>query len=301
MQSAPASMSRTAAHVSLQVIVLLWGCTALLGRQISIAAVPLVWYRLALVVIALAAVLVVRRIPFGVPPARAWRYAGVGALIGIHWMCFYASVKIGGIATAVVTLSTVSFFTALVEPLVFRRRLDPGELVIGGLVVIGATLLIQVGLAPDPVGLVLGLASAIFAAVFGVLNGKLAPQERPDRLMFYEMSAALVVVSLGVVLLSSAQMVAPWNLSAADAGWLVVLSLVCTVIPQVWIIHVLRALSPFTVAITVNLEPVYSLLLAAFLFPQDRPPSPSFYAGAALVFGLVIVDGIRKSRSRGAR
>jgi drug/metabolite transporter (DMT)-like permease len=194
----------------------------------------------------------------------------------------------------------VSFFTALVEPLVFRRRIDPGELVIGGLVVIGATLLIQVGFAPEPAGLALGLASAVFAAVFGVLNGKLASHERPDRLMFYEMSAAAVIVSVGVIVLSRAQMVAPWNLSTSDTIWLAVLSLACTVVPQVWIIHVLRALSPFTVAITVNLEPVYSLILAAVLFPHDRPPSPSFYAGAALVFGLVILDGVRKSRSRGA-
>ena len=286
--------------MSLQVIVLLWGCTAILGRQISIQAIPLVWYRLLVVIAVLAVLVPARGVPIRIPRRAAARYGAVGAIIGLHWLCFYGAIKQAGVATAVLALSTITFFTAVIEPVVFRRRVAASELVIGAIVVAGAALLIQVELHADPLGLALGLGSAVLAAIFGVLNGKLARREPPERLMLYELAAAAVVVTLCFAIAPS-QWVPPWRLSAADAGWLAVLAVVCTVIPQVWIIHVLRTLSPFTVAVTVNLEPVYALILAAVLFPADQALGVRFYLGAAVLFGLVIANGIRKSRSSGSR
>jgi drug/metabolite transporter (DMT)-like permease len=285
-------LSRAAAHLSLQIIVLLWGCTAILGQQISIDAIPLVWYRLVIVVAVLAIYVPARGIPGRLPRATALRYAGVGAFIGAHWLCFYGAIKVAGIATAVLSLSTVTFFTALIEPVVFRRRVAVAELVIGTLVVVAAALLMQYELHATPTGLALGLGSALLAATFGVLNGKLAKHERPERLMLYELAAAALVVS--AFLLVPGQFVIP---SGADIGWLGVLAVACTVIPQVWIIYVLRTLSPFTVAVTVNLEPVYALILAAILFPAEQL-SARFYAGAALLFTLVIINGLRRQRAQ---
>lgn len=292
--SRPAS-SRGAAHVSLQIIVLLWGCTAILGRQISIQAVPLVWYRLLIVVVVLAAYLPARRIAFAVPPRAALRYSLIGAIIGLHWLCFYGAIKAAGIPTAVLSLSTITFFTALIEPMVFRRRVAVAELVMGAIVVAAAALLIQVELHATPAGLALGLSSALLAGVFGVLNGKLAHDERPERLMFYELVAAAVVVTACFAFVPS-QLVAPWHLSAADLGWLAVLAIACTVIPQIWIIYVLRTMSPFTVALTVNLEPVYALILAAALFRETL--SARFYAGTAVLFALVLANAARRARPR---
>jgi drug/metabolite transporter (DMT)-like permease len=279
--------SRAAAHLSLQVIVLLWGCTALLGRQISIQAIPLVWYRLVIVVPVLGVYVPARGIPLRLPARTIGRYALVGALIGLHWLCFYGAIKEAGIATAVLSLSTGTFFTALFEPLVFRRRVAAEELAIGVVVVAAAALLIQYELHATPLGLALGLGSAVLAALFGVLNGKLAPHERPERLMFYELAAAALVVTAFMPL---AWVVPP----AADIGWLTVLAIACTVIPQVWIIYVLRTLSPFTVSVTVNLEPVYALILAALLFPGEAP-SLQFYLGAGVLFALVILNAVRKT------
>ncbi|MDB4955750.1 MAG: family transporter [Myxococcales bacterium] len=278
---------------------MLWGCTALLGRQISIQALPLVWYRLLFVVAVLALLLPVRGVPMRIPLRAARVYAGVGAIIGLHWLCFYAAVKEAGIATAVLSLSTIAFFTAVFEPIVFRRRVAASEIVIGAIVVVAAALLIQYELHADVVGLALGLGAALLGAIFGVLNGKLARSEPPERLMFYELTAAALVVTICFAVAPS-QFVAPWDLSTADAGWLVVLAVMCTVIPQVWIIHVLRTLSPFTVAVSVNLEPVYALILSAAIFPAERALSLRFYLGAGLLFALVIVNGVRKTRSRGA-
>lgn len=288
-----ATPTRVAAHVSLQVIVLLWGCTAVLGRQISIQAIPLVWYRLVIVVAVLGVYVPARGISLRLPARTAAGYAAVGALIGLHWLCFYGAIKVAGIATAVLSLSTSTFFTALFEPLVFRRRIAVAELVIGAIVVAAATLLIQYELHATVAGLALGLGSAVLAAMFGVLNGKLAPHERPERLMLYELAAALLVVSAFIPL--------QWTVPpAADLGWLAVLAVACTVIPQVWIVYVLRTLSPFTVSVTVNLEPVYALILAALVFPGEALGA-RFYVGAGVLFGLVILDAVRRtSRTRGA-
>ena len=286
-----ANLSRPSAHALLQGIVLLWGCTAILGHQISIQAVPLVWYRLLIVIAVLAVFVPARGLSLRVPAKAALRYAGVGAIVGIHWLCFYGAIKVAGITTAVLTLSTMAFFTAFIEPIAFRRRIDPRELAIGALVVAGVALLLQVELHPTPFGLALGLGSALFASLFGVMNGRLAHHEPPERLMLYEAAAAFVVVSLCFTVAPS-QLVMP---SHADLGWLVVLGVMCTVVPQVLVLHVLRTLSPFTVAVTTNLEPVYTLILAAFLFPHDEPLGVRFYLGAAVLLGLVIVNGVRKA------
>lgn len=287
-------LTRPAAHALLHAIVLLWGATAILGREISIQAIPLVWYRLFIVVAALAVVVGFRGHALRIPRKAAQEYALVGAFIGIHWLCFYGAIKQAGVSTAVLTLSTITFFTALIEPVVFRRRIDLGQVAIGAVVVAGVALLIQVELHADPLGLLLGLGSAVFAAVFGVLNGKLARREPPERLMLYELAAALIVVTLCFAVVP-AQFVSPLALSGADLGWLAVLAVVCTVVPQILIIHVLRTLSPFTVAVSVNLEPVYALILAAILFPGDDAPSARFYAGAGLLIGLVIANGLRRT------
>lgn len=292
-------LSRPVAHALLQLIVLLWGCTAILGRLISISALPLVWYRLVLVVAVLAAVVPLRGHALRIPRRAAMNYAIVGAIIGVHWLCFYGAIKQAGVSTAVLTLSTVTFFTAIVEPIVFRRAIAVGEVVIGAIVVGGVALLLQLELNADPLGLALGLGSALLAATFGVLNGKLARREPPERLMLYELGAALVTVTACFAFAPS-QFIAPWNLSTADLGWLVVLAVFCTVLPQVWAIHLLRVFSPFTMAVTLNLEPVYALILSALVFAGEHAPSARFYVGTAVLLGLVMLNALRKSARMGS-
>jgi len=285
-------LSRPAAHALLHATVLLWGATAILGRQISIHAIPLVWYRLIIVVAVMLVLVPAHGLALRIPVRAALRYGVVGAFIGLHWLCFYGAIKQAGVSTAVLTLSTITFFTALLEPILFRRRVAVDELVIGAIVVAGVALLARVELRAEPLGLALGLGSALLAAVFGVLNGRVARDDAPARLMLYEMAAALLVVS-ACFAVDPAQLVVP---SVADLGWLAILGVACTVVPQLWVLVVLRVLSPFTVAVSVNLEPVYALILAALLFPDSEPLSARFCLGAAVLFGLVVANAARKRR-----
>lgn len=273
----------------LQLTVVLWGFTSILGRVISIHAVPLVWYRLVFTILALAVFLPLRGDSLRTSAQTFRRAALVGVCIGIHWLCFYGAVKEAGIALAVLTLSTIAFFTSLIEPLVYRRRVVGGEVAFGAIVVAGVALLLHFEGRPDPLGLLLGFVSSAFASLFGVLNGKLSPREPPLRLLFHEMLGAFAIVSLAVPF----DFVGPWQLSGPDLGWLAVLAVACTVVPQAWALVVVRTLSPFTIALCVNLETVYALVLGAILFPATEQLGAKFYAGAAIVLALVVVNGVR--------
>ena len=289
-------LSRPGAHALLQAVVVLWGATAVLGHLISIHAIPLVWYRLVLVVAVMIVVVPARGLSLRVTRRQLLHYGITGVFIGLHWVCFYGAIKQASIATAVLTLSTVAFFTAVIEPIAFRRRVSGEELALGAVVVAGVALLERVELDADALGLALGFGSAFLAALFGVLNGKLARGERPERLLLYEMLAALAVVTLCFAF----DPVAPSSLSRADLGWLAVLAVLCTVIPQLLVLVVVRVLSPFTIALSVNLEPVYALILAALVLPATASPSARFYAGAGVLLALIIANAARARVRAGA-
>ncbi|MDX2011275.1 MAG: DMT family transporter [Myxococcaceae bacterium] len=288
-------LSAPAAHALLHVTVLVWGFTAILGRLISLSAVPLVWYRLLVVLPVMALVLRLKRLPFGTSARTTKAFWAIGVLVALHWLCFYGCIKYAGVAVAVLCLSSLTFFTALLEPLVYRRALVPAELLIGLAAIAGVSLLVKFETNATPLGLALGLFSALFSAGFGTLNGVWSRGEPAERVTLHELSSALLVTSLGFV---AWDFVPPWALSARDALWLALLGVGCTVFPWLASLKVLETLSPYTLALAVTLEPVYSLVLAFFLFPGEEQLTARFYAGAAGLLGLVLLNAwIKRSRA----
>lgn len=277
------------AHALMHLTVFVWGFTAILGRLISISALPLVFYRLIVVVSVMPLIIRWRGLPLRVPPAQLRKFALVGALVAIHWLCFYGCIKYAGIAVAVLTLSTLTFFTALLEPLVFKRKLSVPELVIGFGVMLGVSVLIKVETQTDTLGLALGLGSALFSAGFGVLNGQLAREARGEVMTFWELLAATAVTAL-VFAVQPSQFVAPWSLTFADLGLLLLLGVGCTVLPWLWNLRVLKTLSPYALALAVSLEPVYSMVLAWFIFPNAEQLTWRFYAGSSVLIALVALN-----------
>ncbi len=292
-----ALLSRPAAHLSLHFTVLLWGLTAILGKAIEVNAFALVFYRLVLVTLLAAAVMVRRRDSFRVTARGLARFALIGLFVAIHWWTFYACIKVAGVAVAVLCLSTIPFFTALIEPLFFARKVRASELIIGLLVVAGAVVLVRTETHASARGLALGLASALFSAAFGAWNGVVAKQETPARLTFFELGAAAVANGLVFAALPAA-FVAPWALGARNAGLLLVLAVFCTLLPWLLNVRVLRVLTPFTVAVAITLEPVYSVLLAYLIFPQSERLGLRFYLGAGSLVALVLVNALVKNRHR---
>lgn len=291
-------LSRPRAHALLHFTVLLWGTTAILGKSIRIAALPLVFYRVAIVTVLMAAVLVRRRVPFAVSWRRAAELGGAGVLVALHWVLFYAAIKLAGVSVAVLCLSTITFFTALLEPLVFRRPLKRHELVLGALVVLGVVLLLRLEVRGSSKGYAMGIASAFFSAAFGTWNGSLVLRERAERVTLYELAAA--GIGCGVAFVALGGFVAPWEVTLHDWGLLAFLAVACTLLPWLWSLRILRTLSPYTVAISVSLEPVYSILFAFLLWPNEERLTARFYVGGGLLIALVLVNGALKGRRAAA-
>jgi drug/metabolite transporter (DMT)-like permease len=278
--------------------VLVWGFTAILGQLISIGAVALVWYRLILVVVVMAGVIAWKGLPFRQSGRDLATFSGVGVLVAVHWLLFYGCIKYAGVAVAVLCLSTVTFFTACLEPLVFRRRPLGFELVVGALVTLGVALLVRLETDTDWLGLAMGVGSALFSAGFGAINGSLARRTAPEVMTFWELGAALLVTSASFLLFPGT-FVAPGALSMADLGWLSILAVGCTVLPWLWSLRVLQTLSPYTLALAVSLEPVYAMVLAWWVFPDAEQLPARFYAGAAVLVALVLVNTWWKGRATG--
>lgn len=290
----PAPLSKGAAHALLQLTVMLWGATALLGKSIGLGARVLVFYRVLVVAVLMAGLVRAKNIPFWVPRRTFFELVGAGTCVALHWVAFYATIKIAGIAVAVTCLSASTFFTALLEPLVFARKIRPYELVVGALVVVGVAFLLHVEAERPSYGIALGLVSAFFSAAFGTWNGRLGKLEPPAKITLYELGTALVVVGLGFLVRPG--FVAPWDVAPRDAALLLVLAVFCTTLPWLWSLRVLDTLRPFTVSLAISLEPVYSLFLAWLVFPHEERQGPRFYLGALALLALVAFHAWLKRR-----
>ena len=273
--------------------VFVWGFTAILGRLISLTAIPLVWYRLLVVLAVMPVIIWWRGLPMKVPLRQLQSFGVAGALVGLHWLLFYGCIKHAGVAIAVLCLSTITFFTALFEPVVFKRRAVMSEVLIGFGVMLGVGFLVKVETNTDFTGLMMGMGSALFSSAFGTLNGKLAREAHGEVMTFYELSAAAMVTTVFFVL-RPGTFVSPMALSGQDGVLLLVLGVGCTVLPWLWSLRVLQTLAPYALALAVSLEPVYAMVLAWFIFPGAEQLTWRFYSGVVVLLGLVVLNTSRK-------
>jgi drug/metabolite transporter (DMT)-like permease len=279
--------------------VLLWGFTAILGKLISLPALELVWWRMLIVVVVVLAW----------PPL--WRelsrsqvrtlalFAGIGALVALHWLTFYASIKLANASVAATTMATGPLFLAVIEPGVAGRRFDPRELVVGLVALPGVALV--VGGTPQGMhlGLAVGVLSALLVAVFGALNKRHVERASPLLVVGVELAAGTAFLTL--VSLAWHRM-APWSVlpDARDAWLLAALALACTLLPFALMLRALRHISAFTAQLAVSLEPVYAILLAMLLLGEQHELGASFYAGVVVILGSVFGHTWLKLRTSAA-
>lgn len=292
------AMSPRGAYALLQLTVLVWGFTAIIGKQLTLNAFALTFYRQLITAAVMFAWAGARRERLAVSRADALRLVGVGGIISLHWVCFYGCIKLAGVAVGVLCIASVVLFTALIEPLVYRRRLRRAELFIGALVLVGVWMLVRVGADASPLAIGIGTTAALAGSTFGTLNGRLRERLPSTVITTWELAAGAVWLGGFVALFAPETFVAPADVSTADWGWLAVLSVVCTALPWIWSLDVLTVLTPYTVSLSVTLEPVYSMIIAYFWFPDSERLGLSFYVGAALLLGLVVLNA--RLRTAGA-
>ncbi|HWI25286.1 MAG TPA: DMT family transporter [Lysobacter sp.] len=284
------------AYLQIHVCVVLWGFTAILGKLISLPALPLVWWRMLIVV---AASLLIPRVWRGLR-AMSWRlrgaYAGIGVLVALHWLTFYGAIKLSNASVGATCIALGTVFVALVEPWLARTRFSKRDLALGIMVLPGVALV--VGGVPTGMraGIAVGALSAFLVAIFGSLNKRLVEHGDPLAVTALELGAGTVAMTVLAPL-----MVHLPGLSHAFAGDLLVLpgtrdallllalSLACTLLPFTLSLVALRHMSAFAAQLAVNLEPVYAIVIAILLLGEQHELTPRFYLGVAVILGAVFV------------
>jgi len=284
--------------LQLHLIVFLLALTGIIAPFIHLPAPPLVAWRTALAALGAGLwVALVQRRRLRPPRRGMLAMLGVGLIIGLHWMCFFGSIQLSNVSIALAGFATTSLFTSFTEAWFERRKVKRFEFFVGLLVVAGIVLIAGAARGHLP-GLGLAIIGAFLAAVFPVLNRSLVRGHDPLVIVGWEMAAACALC-LAVV---------PWfggyaamfSISLAEFGWLLVLALVCTVFAHGFHVHLLRSLSAYTSNLAINFEPVYGMLMAAWIFHEYESLTPGFYAGAAVIVGANLLHPL-VTRSKGRR
>jgi len=285
------------AFIQLHIAVLLAGLTGVLGRLISLNAGLLVWYRLLLTTPSLWLLALLRKQSLRIDRKELWRIFGIGGIAALHWVSFYASIKYSNVSVALLCFSAIGFFTALVEPLIMRHRVDMVELLLGLLVIAGIFFIFQV----DPhfkTGILIGLLSALLGSLFPVMNKRILVRVPAETVTLYELTGGFFVLTLLMPLylwLFPAPSLLP---GPADWGWLLVLAWACTVLAFNLSMSALQKISAFTVNLSYNLEPVYGILLAFLLFREDKYLGGGFYIGFFLILLSIVLQTLRLWRRK---
>lgn len=279
------------AQLQIHFCVLLWGFTAIFGRLITLPALALVLWRMLIVVAVLALFPPVWRALRAMPLRLIAAYAGIGTLVALHWLTFYAAIKLANASVGATCMGVAPAFLAIIEPLVARSRFDPRELVLGLLVIPGVVLV--AGGIPDAMhlGLAIGVISALLVALFSALNKRLVEKADPLTVTGVELGAGVVLIVLLAPLLPHDGPLFPLP-GMRDAIYLLALALGCTLLPYSLALNALRRLSAYAVQLATNLEPVYAILLAIPLLGEQRDLAPSFYVGVAIILLSVFVHPV---------
>jgi drug/metabolite transporter (DMT)-like permease len=287
------------AHLQIHFCVLLWGFTAILGKLIILPALPLVWWRMLLVT---AALMLMPKVWRGLRAMR-WRlrlaYAGIGVLVSLHWLTFYAAIKLANASVAATCIALGPVFLALIEPWIARRKFDPRELLVGIAVVPGVAMVVGGVPASMRFGLVVGAVSALLVALFGSFNKRLVEHGDPLTVTCLELGTGTVFLTLLAPLLPHAGAAFVWP-SLHDAILLALLAFACTLLPFALALVALRHMSAFATQMVTNLEPVYAIVLAIVLLGEQRELDGWFYAGVAVILAAVFAHPLLSRSPRSA-
>ena len=284
----------------LHLIVFIFGFTGIIGKFIETDSDILVWWRMAIASVAIA-VFAYSAKKIQKPLYKdALKYGLIGFIIAAHWVTFFEAIKVSNVSVTLACLSAASLFTAILEPIFFRRRINGFELVFGLMVVTGLLLIFSFE-TEYKLGITIALVSAFLASLFTTINGKLIKNDNPYRISLVEMMAGVAGISIWLIYKGRFNIdmlyLPPW-----DWFWLVILGVICTAFAFVVSVKVMEELTPFTVSLTINLEPVYGIILAFFIFGSSEKMTLGFYGGTVLILAALYLNALlRKGKLKRKR
>jgi drug/metabolite transporter (DMT)-like permease len=272
--------------VILHFTVFIWGFTGILGALISISAVSLVWYRVLIASVSLFLYFKFNKTAFRIERQTFFKLLFTGALVGGHWILFFASIKLSTVAVSLVCLSSITLFTAIFEPLINKTRISKLEIFAGLLIITGIIIIFKFE-SKYTKGIEAGLSSAVCASLFAIINSRQVKKLEAPVIAFYELTGAFLWIT--IYLLFTSGFNKSMLLSNADIGYLLILGTICTSLAYVAGVSVMRELSAFRVALITNLEPVYGILLAFLFFKDMNKMTFGFWVGALIILSTILL------------
>lgn len=279
--------------IQLHVAVFLWGFTGPLGKLIALPSLSLVWYRIGLALIFLLLAIKIEKVKFSIPKKELKQYYFIGSIIALHWITFFASIKYANVSIALTCLSCSALFTAFIEPFIQQTKINKTEIALGLISIIGMYCIYNFK-ESYRLGFCLGILSAFLSSLFSTLNKKIISTSIPKVVMLHELFGGFLLLSIWLAINSFYFKQAFELPSFTDWIWLLILSFICTVIAFELSLKALKNISAFTQNLTVNLEPVYGILLSAFLFQENKQLGFLFYVGFTLILSSVVLQVINK-------
>ncbi|MBV6878348.1 DMT family transporter [Epilithonimonas ginsengisoli] len=280
----------------LHFIVFLWGFTAILGKLILAEAQVLVFYRMLFAAVFLYLYIrLIKKESIKVSKNLLLQLVAIGSVMAFHWLFFFQSIKVSNVSIALSCLSLSTLFASLIEPLVYRRKPDWVEVIIGLIIVVCISLIFNAELKYKE-GIIYGILCAFCGTIFSVFNGKIFGKTSSGNIIFYEIAGGWLVISL--FFLFTGQISSVSEISYTDIALVLLLASVFTAYPMFESVKLMKFISPFTLILTVNLEPVYGIILAFFIFGASEHMSPIFYGASFVMIASIVVNGIIKSRRK---
>ena len=289
-------LSKYKHQLILHIIVLVWGLTGILGDHINLSSSKIVFFRTFIAFLSLFLIGLFIRKAKRLTLTQILKISGVGVIVGLHWFTFFYSIKVSTVSIGVVCMSLTTLFVALIEPIIFKRKISATEILISVFILIGIVIIFGFEFRYVE-GILVGVFSALMAAIFSVFNGQLIKSVSSFSITKFEMLGA-TLVSVCIVFLSGELNSDLIKVSFDDSMLLLFLGLVCTTAAFMISVWVMKFLSPFTVSVSINMEPIYTIIIAVLLAPEKEKMTIGFYLGGAVIIGAIFTNAYLKRRRK---
>ena len=287
-----------AAYIKMHIAIFLWGFTGLLGKLIHLNEGILVWYRMLISSVAIAVILLYRKKIPVITSKEIIRIGGIGFLVMLHWVAFYGSIKLSSISVAMICLSSIALFASILEPLINRTKFDVIEIIFSAMAVTGIATIYNSDLTAGA-GILVGIFSALCSAIFSILNKRIASKYEVMTITFIELSSGWLLLTLLLPFYMMIHTENSFSPTTTDFLYLVILSLVCTVLTWILSLQALRKVSAYTMGLALNLEPVYGIILAVLFAGEGKLMNGGFLTGAGIIMLTVVLHMLYKKRQSG--
>lgn len=292
---------RSRAFFLLHISIVLYGITGILGKLIELEGLVLVWYRMVITLGSLLLFPGLVRKAFSLPLKKKLKIIGLGVLLSLHWVTFFDSIRYSNVSITLSCMASTAFFTSLLEPLLLGRRIQAREMLLGALVIVGFIFMFEATGGKYLLGMGIAIASAIIIALVGIGNKVLVNKEDPKSITLLEFVGGVAFLTLAMPFytrIGESTILLP---SKQDLVYLVILALLCTTLAYNLTLYAMRHISAYTVALSLNLEPIYAIIMAWIFFREDKELNAGFYLGAAIILMSVFLNGYWERRAISSR